>query len=106
MAYTIGHISGCHINPAITVGMCVAGRMRWETGLMYIIAQVIGAIIGTFLLILIAHGGILPSMELGQNVIGNNFTVMQAFLAELIATFIFVRVVLGVTSHKHLEPIA
>jgi glycerol uptake facilitator-like aquaporin len=56
MAYTIGHVSGCHINPAVTVGMCVSGRMKWGEGLGYIIAQCVGAIVGALVLSYIATG--------------------------------------------------
>lgn len=56
MAYTIGHVSGCHINPAVTVGMCVSGRMKWSEGLGYIVAQCVGAIVGAAVLSYIASG--------------------------------------------------
>ena len=56
MAYAIGHISGCHINPAITIGMVVAGRMKMNEAIIYIIAQILGAIAGAGILLLIASG--------------------------------------------------
>lgn len=56
MAYAIGHISGCHINPAISIGMVVAGRMKANEAVIYIIAQVLGAIAGAGILLLIASG--------------------------------------------------
>src|SRR5580658_8400050 len=56
MAYAIGHISGCHINPAISIGMVVAGRMPAKEAVIYIIAQILGAIAGAGLLFLIASG--------------------------------------------------
>lgn len=101
MAYTIGHISGCHINPAVTVGMCVSGRMKWGEWIWYIVAQCIGAIVGAGVLSYIATG-IFTSSALGQNVVNTWlwFTLYQAFAAEFIATMIFVRVVLGSTSDK------
>ncbi len=99
MAYTIGHISGCHINPAVTVGMCISGRMKWNEWIWYIVAQCIGAIIGAGVLSYIATG-IFTSSSLGQNVINAWFSLPQAFVAEFIATMIFVRVVLGSTSDK------
>lgn len=80
--------------------MCVTKRMRWEEGIYYIIAQTIGAIIGAGILALIAHGTISGVSSLGQNVVAGNYSLSQAFLAEVIATMIFVRVVLGVTSSK------
>lgn len=99
MAYTIGHISGCHINPAVTVGMCISGRMKWSEWIWYIVAQCIGAIVGASVLSYIATG-IFTSSSLGQNVINAWFSLPQAFVAEFIATMIFVRVVLGSTSDK------
>lgn len=98
MAYAIGHISGCHINPAVTVGACVAGRMRWDEGVRYIIAQCIGAIIGATVLAYISHGMLSGVTSLGQNLVHSPYTVTQAFVAEAVATMIFVRVVLGSTS--------
>lgn len=99
MAYTIGHVSGCHINPAVTVGMCVSGRMKWSEWLGYIIAQSLGAIVGAAVLSYIATG-MFMSDKLWQNVVQGGFTVTQAFIAEFLATMIFVRVVLGSTSDK------
>lgn len=99
LAYTIGHISGCHINPAVTVGMCMSGRMKWSEWLWYIVAQSIGAIVGAAVLSYIATG-MLSSAKLGQNVIQGDYSMAQAFVAEFLATMIFVRVVLGSTSDK------
>ncbi|GAB0174262.1 MAG: MIP family channel protein [Candidatus Altimarinota bacterium] len=99
MAYTIGHVSGCHINPAVTVGMCVSGRMKWSEGLWYIVAQSAGAIIGAAVLSYIATGAFM-SDKLGQNVIQGDFSTLQAFIAEFLATMIFVRVVLASTGDK------
>jgi aquaporin Z len=98
MAYAIGHISGCHINPAVTVGMCVAGRMRWSEGGWYILAQCIGAIAGAWLLMYLAMNTGLSGMELGQNGWNGKISAQWAFVAELVGTYIFVRVVLGATS--------
>jgi aquaporin Z len=101
MAYTIGHISGCHINPAVTVGMCVAWRMKWSEGLWYIIAQCIGAVVGAWVLAFIATNGVsLHANQLGQNFYDKDYNMIAAFVAELIATMIFVRVVLWSTSDK------
>ena len=59
MAYAIGHISGCHINPAVTVGVCVAGRMKWSEGIWYIVAQCVGAVVGAGVLAYISTGSIM-----------------------------------------------
>jgi aquaporin Z len=98
MAYAIGHISGCHINPAVTVGACVAGRMKWSEGIWYIVAQCIGAVLGAAVLAYISTGMVTGASSLGQNVVASGFSVGQAFVAEFVATLIFVRVVLGATS--------
>jgi aquaporin Z len=100
MAYAIGHISGCHINPAVTVGMCASGRMKWSEGVCHIVAQCVGAVGGAALLAYISTGMIMGATHLGQNVVADGYTMTQAFVAELVATVIFVRVVLGSTSSQ------
>lgn len=100
MAYTIGGISGCHINPAITLGVYLSGRMSGKDAGMYMLFQVIGAIIGSAVLFLLvstgAHGG--PTAT-GSNSFAEGMMV-QAFIAEAVFTFIFVLVVLGATDEK------
>ena len=101
MAYTIGEISGCHINPAITLGVALSGRMTWKDAVGYWVAQVIGGIIAGALLLLVANvvGKDLTG-ALGSNGVANAGGVGGAFLVEVIATFIFVLVVLGATDAK------
>ena len=100
MAYTIGGISGCHINPAITLGVWIAGRMNTKDASMYIIFQVIGAIIGSFILsLLVSTGGHAGPTMTGANSFDVGETA-QAFIAEALFTFIFVLVVLGTTDEK------
>ncbi len=100
MAYCIGGISGCHINPAITLGVWMSGRMGSKDALMYMLFQVIGAVIGAGILAAMVNTG----GHAGPTVTGaNTFDVgetAQAFLAEVIFTFIFVLVVLGTTDQK------
>ncbi len=100
MAYTIGNISGCHINPAITLGVWMSGRMSSRDALMYMVFQVIGGIIGSLVLVLLVstggHGG--PTLS-GSNSFDSGETA-QAFIAESVFTFIFVLVVLGTTDEK------
>lgn len=107
MAYTIGGISGCHINPAITLGVAISGRMSWKDAFGYWVGQIIGAIIaGAILLALTnivtpAAEGIAEGMTgLGCNGVANAGGVGGACLVEIIATFIFVLVVLGTTDEK------
>lgn len=110
MAYAIGHISGCHINPAISLGMVVAGRMKLSEAIIYIIAQVLGAIVGAGILYLIATGRSeysLESIGLGQN--GYNeaspglYNLRAGFIAEAVFTFIFLFVIFGSTSTKNIN---
>ena len=103
MAYTIGGISGCHINPAITLGCLVTGRMKGKDAAMYMIFQVIGALIGSailFLLVKLASPSFQSTTLTGANGIQSGHTVVSAFIAEVIFTFVFVLVVLGTTDSK------
>ena len=105
MAYTIGGISGCHINPAITLGVALSGRMSWKDACGYWVGQFIGGIIAGALLLLIVNvtgaPGAMGSPEgLGANGVANAGGVGGAFLVEVIATFLFVLVVLGTTDGK------
>lgn len=97
MAYAIGGISGCHINPAVTLGVFLSGRMTGKDAAMYILFQVIGAVIGSAVLYALvstgAHGG--PTAT-GANSFGEGMG-FQAFIAEAVFTFVFVLVVLGST---------
>jgi len=101
MAYTIGGISGCHINPAITLGVFLSGRMTGKDAGMYMLFQVLGALIGSSVLFaLISTGGHTGPTETGSNGFQEG-QMLQAFIAETVFTFIFVLVVLGVTSKKY-----
>ena len=95
MVYTIGSISGCHINPAITLGVLLAGRMSGKDAGMYMLFQVIGALIGSAILYVISSGMGLEGT--GANMYGEGNAV-PAFVAEFVFTFIFILVVLGSTS--------
>ena len=97
MAYTIGGISGCHINPAITLGCFLSGRMSGKDCGMYMIFQVIGAFIGSALLYVLTEN--VPGFEgTGANDLQANVSVLGGLLAEIIFTCVFVLVVLGATS--------
>lgn len=106
MAYVIGDISGCHINPAVSIGMWIDGRMDAKDLILYIVFQCIGAIIGIAILAAIinssAYLGGYAATGLGQNGFGAASSVgldaMGAILVEVILTFVFVFTVLGVTS--------
>lgn len=102
MAYTIGEISGCHINPAITLGVALSGRMSWKDACGYWVGQIIGGIIAGALLLLLTKVVAAPDLTggLGTNGVANAGGVWGACLVEVIATFIFVLVVLGATDAK------
>jgi aquaporin Z len=109
MAYAIGHISGCHINPAISIGMVVVGRMKASECVGYVISQILGAIAGAGILYLIASGK--PGFDivngLGQNGYGiaspQNYTMAAGFIAEVVFTAIFLLVIFGSTSTKNIH---
>ena len=102
MAYTIGGISGCHINPAITLGVALSGRMSWKEACGYWAGQIIGGILAGAVLLLVAN--VVSAQDLtgalGSNGVANAGGVGGAFLVEVIATFLFVLVVLGTTDAK------
>jgi glycerol uptake facilitator-like aquaporin len=102
MAYGIGPISGCHVNPAVSFGVYVAGRMSVADMLSYWVAQVLGAIVGAVVLYLILSGKAQGwTGGLGQNGWGagylGEYSVVSAFVFEVVATFLFLVCILGVT---------
>ncbi|KHT63374.1 porin [Photobacterium gaetbulicola] len=109
MAYAIGHISGFHLNPAVTVGLWSGGRFPATEVIPYIVFQVLGAIAGAFVLYLIASGqagfslaGGLASNGYGDHSPGS-YTMMSGFITEFVMTFMFLIVILGAT-HKLASP--
>lgn len=99
MAYAIGPVSGCHINPAVTMSMITSGRMEASEGVKYMGAQVVGAFIGAGLLAVMLGGK--AGTAFGQTTFDPAKTsVMVAFLVEFVATMIFTVVILGVTQAK------
>ena len=107
MVYAIGPISGCHINPAITVAMLVVGKMKGKDAIFYIIFQCVGAIIGAAILLAIANGisdYSLAANGLGQNGYGahspGGYSLVACFIAEVVLTALFLFVIFGSTSEK------
>jgi aquaporin Z len=102
MAYGIGPISGCHVNPAVSFGVLMAGRMSTRDFIAYVIAQVLGAIAGAAVLYLILSGkatgwnGALGENGWGAGYLGE-YNVVSAFVFEVVATFLFLVCILGVT---------
>ena len=97
MAYTIGGISGCHINPAITLGVLLSGRMEAKDAVMYMVFQVIGAFIGSALLFALT-ANVDGLTGTGANDLQQGVSVIGGLLAEVVFTFVFVLVVLGATA--------
>lgn len=103
MAYCVGNISGCHINPAVSLGVLLAGRMEKKDFWGYVAAQCIGAFVGAALLALIFKLGNVKDMTggFGTNGLGGvNGSAFAGLLVEIVLTFIFVLCILGVTAPK------
>jgi len=106
MAYAIGHISGCHLNPAVSFGLLVGGRFKGSDLPAYVIAQVLGAIVAASLLYVIASGkaGFDLSAGLAANGYGEHssggYSLGSALLTEVIMTFMFLIVILGATDAR------
>lgn len=107
-AYALGPVSGCHLNPAVTVGLAVGNRFAWKDVPGYIAAQLVGAIVASAALVFLLKGtaaGYDPSVGgLAANGVGEHspggYGMVQGFVAEAILTFIFLTVILGATSKK------
>ena len=106
MAYAIGHISGCHLNPAVTVGLVVAGRHPKSEMIPYFVAQVIGGIAGAAVLYLIASGkeGFSTAGGFASNGFGahspGGYSMVAALVAEIVLTFFFLLIILGATDKR------
>lgn len=106
MAYAIGHISGCHLNPAVSIGLWVSGRFPAYQLLPYIAAQVVGGIAAGAVLYLIASGA--PGFDVSKGFASNGFaehspggySMMAAFLIEVVLTMFFLIVILGATDQR------
>jgi len=115
MAYAIGHISGCHLNPAVSVGLWAGGRFPASQLLPYIVAQVLGAVVGAGVLYLIASGkaGFDVSAGFASNGYGahspGGYSLLAALVSEVVMTMMFLLVILGATDKRApqgLAPIA
>jgi aquaporin Z len=106
MAYAIGHISGCHLNPAVSVGLWAGGRFPVSELPQYIVAQVLGGIAGAGILYLIASGqaGFDASAGFASNGFGEHspggYSMMAALICEIVMTFAFLFVILGATDSR------
>jgi aquaporin Z len=107
MVYAIGAISGCHINPAVTISMLARRKIGVKDAAAYIVLQCVGAVVGAGVLYFIATGN--PSYSIAANGLGQNgydaaspsgFSMISVFAAEVVLTFIFLLVIHGSTSEK------
>lgn len=105
MAYAIGHISGCHLNPAVSIGLAIGGRFDKKDLIPYIISQVMGAIAGAGILYLIVSGksgfeiGGFAANGFGEHSPGG-YDMVSAFVTEVVMTFFFLIIILGATHSK------
>ena len=106
MAYAIGHISGCHLNPAVTVGLWAGGRHPTSEVLPYVVAQVLGGIGGAMVLLAIASGQ--PGFDLSGGLASNGYgahspggySMASGFLTEVVMTLMFLVIILGATDRR------
>jgi aquaporin Z len=106
MAYAIGHVSGCHLNPAVTIGLAAGGRFPGKDIVPYIVAQVIGAVIACATLYFIASGA--PGFDLANGFAANGYgehspgkySLPAAFLSEVVMTMMFLFIIMGATHGK------
>lgn len=110
MAYVIGDISGCHINPAVSLAMFINKKMDTKDFICYIIAQVLGAIVGILFLYVIMSSAGLSLTNLGQNGFGSassvGISMIGAIVVEIILTFVFIFTILGVTSNPKMSSVS
>ena len=111
MAYVIGNISGCHVNPAVSLAMLINGKMNWVDFIFYVIAQILGAFVGAGLLYfilsqssLVGEAGGIATVGLGTNGFGEasslGLGMWGAIVVEIILTFVFIYTILGVTASE------
>jgi len=106
MAYAVGHISGCHLNPAVSVGLAIGGRFKPSELVPYIVAQVLGAIVAAGVLYFIASGK--AGFDLAGGLASNGYadhspggySIASAFVCEVVMTFMFLIVILGATDKR------
>ena len=106
MAYAIGHISGCHLNPAVSIGLAFAGRFQFKDVIPYIVSQVAGGILGAYVLFVIASGKINFALAGGfaSNGYGahspDGYSVIAGFLCEVVLTMMFLFIIIGSTDER------
>lgn len=109
-AYVIGNISGCHINPAVSLAMLISKKISVKDFICYVVSQTLGAIAGTAILFFILSNTNLGTTALGANFYGelsaNNISLAGAIVTEVVLTFVFIYTILGVTSDENKSSVA
>ena len=109
-AYVIGNISGCHVNPAVSLAMLINKKLDIKDFICYVISQILGAIAGSAILFFILSNTSLGTTALGANFYGelsaNNISLIAAIVTEIVLTCVFVYTILGVTSDDNKSNIA
>ena len=109
-AYVIGNISGCHVNPAVSLAMLISKKLDVKDFVCYVVSQVLGAIAGSAILFFILSNTNLGTTALGANFYGelsaNNISLLGAIVTEIVLTFVFIYTILGVTSDDSKSSIA
>ena len=109
-AYVIGNISGCHVNPAVSLALLINKKISVKDFIWYVVSQILGAIAGTAILYLILHNTSLGTSMLGANFYGelsaNNISLLGAIVTEVVLTCVFIYTILGVTSDENKAPVA
>ena len=109
-AYVIGNISGCHVNPAVSLAMLISKKLNAKDFVCYVVSQILGAIAGTAILFFILSNTNLGTTALGANFYGElsltNISLVGAIITEIVLTFVFIYTILGVTSDESKSSIA
>ena len=109
-AYVIGNISGCHVNPAVSLAMLISKKLSFKDFCFYVLSQVLGAIAGSAILYAILNNTDLGVVALGANGYGElsatNITLLGALVTECVLTFVFIYTILGVTSDEKKSAVA
>ena len=109
-AYVIGSISGCHVNPAVSLAMLISKKLDAKDFVCYVVSQILGAIAGTAILFFILSNTNLGTTQLGANFYGElsatNISLVAAIVTEIVLTFVFIYTILGVTSDESKSNIA
>lgn len=107
MAFAVGHISGCHLNPAVSIGLCIGGRFEKKELLPYIVSQVLGGILGAGILYIIASG--LSGFDLSASGFASNgygihspmgFSLLAGLVVEIVLTAVFLIIIMGATDKR------